>query len=116
MNGQRLPAMVDSGAIPTCIALRCVLSSPKLKNLTRSKYYGHKIVDANNNPIIPEFVISVTFELGEPSLLITLKVVVVKDFPFSCIIGQSLLGQCDNWNVDNRRKIMTLNGSAVVGF
>ena len=35
LDGQQIPAMVDSGANPNCISLRCVQGSPHLKKLTQ---------------------------------------------------------------------------------
>ena len=49
--------MIDTGATPNCIALRCVLGSPILKNLPRVPYAGKGIIDANGNLIHPKFVI-----------------------------------------------------------
>ena len=35
LDGQEIPAMVDSGANPNCLSLRCVQGSDFLKQLTR---------------------------------------------------------------------------------
>ena len=57
LEGQELPAMLDSGANPNCISLRCVRGSQYLKHLSRHQYTGKQIVDANGEPIDPSYVI-----------------------------------------------------------
>ena len=42
LNDQKLPIMVDSGATPNCLALRCVEASSCLKNILRHPYNGGK--------------------------------------------------------------------------
>ena len=36
LNNQTLPSMIDSGANPNCISMRCVQGSPHLRQLERS--------------------------------------------------------------------------------
>ena len=43
LSGQCIPVMIDTGATPNCIALRCVLGSPILKNLPRVPYVGREL-------------------------------------------------------------------------
>ena len=107
--------MIDSGATHNCIALRCVLGSNILKKLTRLKYDGKTLVGANGKPLPqPEFTIECTIVLGSPSITIRCMFVVIKDLPFSCIIGESTLLSLDSWEVSNTKKILTLNGTCVV--
>ena len=40
INQQSLPVMVDTGATPNCLALRCVQASIHLKSLPRQEYFG----------------------------------------------------------------------------
>ena len=115
-NGKQLPAIIDSGAIPCCIALRCVLNSPKLKCIMRQKYIGDRIIDANGNPVAPEFVIFVPLMLGQPAFSVTESFIVVKDLPFSCIIGQTLLNKLNNWSVDNKRHLIFFNKTTIIPF
>ena len=91
IEGQCLPAMIDSGANPNCISLRCVQGSSQLKVLSRSAYTGKQMVDANGEPIQPSFVIKCKLTLGTPSISIVTEFVVIKSLPFSCIIGQQAL-------------------------
>ena len=101
--------MVDSGASACCLALRCVLNSSKLKYIHREAYVGDQLFDAGGNPISPEFVITVSLQLGEPKLSVFQRFVVVKTLPFSCIMGQTFLNTLNSWTVDNRRKFLILD-------
>ena len=83
--------MIDSGANPNCISLRCVRGSDYLNSLARSQYSGQQIVDANGENIEPCYVLKCSLKLGTPSILIKTEFVVIETLPFSCIIGQTTL-------------------------
>ena len=68
LNGQQIPAMIDSGANPNCISLRCVQGSHYLKHLTKVEYSGKQIVDANGEPIQPSYVIKCKLLPGTPCI------------------------------------------------
>ena len=91
VNGQEISAMIDSGANPNCISLRCVRGSDYLNSLARSQYFGQQIVDANGENIEPCYVLKCSLKLGTPSILIKTEFVVIETLPFSCIIGQTTL-------------------------
>ena len=73
-----LPAMIDSGANPNCISLRCVQASEYLKKLERFPYSGRPIVDANNEPIKPSYVIRCQLSIGCPTITIETEFVVIR--------------------------------------
>ena len=108
--------MIDSGANPNCISLRCVQGSSQLKVLSRSAYTGKQMVDANGEPIQPSFVIKCKLTLGTPSISIVTEFVVIKSLPFSCIIGQQALRRFNSWEVSNVNRLLTLNKTCVVPF
>ena len=114
LNKQKLPAMLDSGANPNCISLRCVKGSPSLKRLQRYPYTGKQMVDANGEPIQPSYVIKVELVMGIPEIIVHTEFVVVQSLPFSCIIGQQTLRTFKSWEVSNVDKILTINRSHVV--
>ncbi len=116
LNGQEIPAMIDSGANPNCISLRCVQGSNYLKSLSRSQYSGKQIVDANGEPIEPCYVVECRLKLGTPSKTIETEFVVIKTLPFSCIIGQTTLQTFASWEVSNQNRILTINKRHVVPF
>ena len=116
LNGQEIPAMVDSGANPNCISFRCVQGSPHLKHLGQFEYSGKQIVDANGQPIEPSYVIKCQLEIGTPKKVIDTEFVVIKSLPFSCIIGQETLQTFSSWEVSNANKILTINKKHVVPF
>ena len=116
LNGQVVPAMVDSGANPNCISLRCVQASPHLKRLARLEYSGKQIVNANGEPIEPSFVIQCELKIGTPQKVITTKFVAIKSLPFSCILGQETLGKFSSWEVSNTNKLLTIDKIHVVPF
>ena len=116
LNGQQVPAMVDSGANPNCISLRCVQGSHYLKHLTKVEYSGKQIVDANGEPIQPSYVIKCKLLLGTPCIEIETEFVVIDTLPFSCIIGQTTLHTFSSWEVSNTNKLLTINKSHIVPF
>ncbi len=116
LNGQEVPAMVDSGANPNCISLRCVQGSTHLKRLTKLEYSGKQIVDANGEPIEPSFVIKCQLKIGTPQKTIETQFVVIKSLPFSCILGQETLGTFSSWEVSNTNKLLTIDKIYVVPF
>ena len=91
LAGQQLPAMIDSGANPNCILLRCVQGSKVLESLPRNPYVGKCIVDANGRELQPQFVINCTMKFGTPVVAVECEFVVIKSLPLSCIIGQRTL-------------------------
>ena len=91
LAGQQLPAMIDSGANPNCISLRCVQGSKLLQSLPRNLYVGKCIVDANGRELQPQFVINCTMKFGTPAVTVECEFVVIKSLPLSCIIGQRTL-------------------------
>ena len=116
LNGQRIPAMVDSGANPNCLSLRCVQGSHQLKQLEKFEYSGKQVVDANGEPIEPSFVIKCELKLGTPSIILEVEFLVIKSLPFSCILGQSTLQTFSSWEVSNTNKILTINKNIIVPF
>ena len=114
INGQGLPGMLDSGANPNCISLRCVRNSPYLKRLQQYKYTGKQMVDANENPIQPSYVIKCKLAMGRPEIVVDTEFVVLESLPFSCIIGQQTLRTFDSWEVSNVNKVLTINKTFVV--
>ena len=108
--------MVDSGANPNCISLRCVQGSPLLRCLKQFPYSGKQIVDANGESISPSLVIKCKLSVATPKLEIDTEFVVIKSLPFSCIMGQKTLRVFDTWEVSNVNKILTLNRRHTVPF
>ena len=115
-NNQTKPSMIDSGANPNCISMRCVQGSSHLRHLERSLYSGKRIFDAKGDLIEPNFVIKCSLSLGTPKLTIDTEFVVVETLPFSCIIGQKTLKVFETWEVSNVNKILTINKNYVVPF
>ena len=116
LSGQTLPTMIDTGATPNCIALRCVVSSSYLKGLTRKQYHGKTVIDANGNQLKPKFVISVSVVLGSSPLSFECDFIVIDGLPFSCILGQSLLSKFDTWSVCNVSKNIIFNNQTHIPF
>ena len=116
LNGQTISSMIDSGANPNCIAMRCVQGSPHLKQLERLPYSGRPIYDAKGELIQPTFVIKCRLSLGTPALVINTDFVVVETLPFSCILGQKMLKTFDTWEVSNVNRILTINKNHIVPF
>ena len=116
INSQFLDMMLDSGAMESCLAERCVTASPCLRNLTRFPYRGEELVDVNKNPVVAEYVIRASLVIGQPRISIVVEFVVVKNLPYSCIVGQNFLRKLDTWGVDNRRGILHMNNSTCPVF
>ena len=116
VNNQFLDMMLDSGAMGSCMAERCVRASSFLKSLTRFPFEGAGLVDVNKNPVVAEYVIRASLVIGQPQISIIVEFVVVKDLPYSCIIGQNFLRKLDRWGVDNRRGILHMNNSTCPVF
>ena len=116
VNSQYLDMMLDSGAMGSCMAERCVTASPLLKNLTRFPYQGDGLFDVNKNPVVTEYVIKASLVIGQPQISIVVEFVVVKDLPYSSIIGQNFLRKLETWGVDNRRGILHMNNSTCPVF
>ena len=117
LQSQEVPAMVDSGANPNCIiAYRCIQGSPILRQLPHFPYSGKQIVDANGEPIKPDYVVKCQLQIGTPKLIIETEFVVIKSLPFSCIIGQKTLRTFNSWEVSNINKILTVNQCHVIPF
>ena len=116
LDVQDIPAMIDSGANPNCISLRCVQGSEYLKGLKRHSYSGKRIVDANGEPIQPSFVIKCKLIVGCPKIAIETDFVVIQSLPFSCIIGQRTLQTFSTWEVSNTNKLLTINKIHKVPF
>ena len=116
LEGQEVPAMLDSGANPNCISLRCVNGSQYLKRMKRYPYSGKQMVDANDKPIEPAYVIKCNLRVGNPTLLIKTEFVVIASLPFSCIVGQQTLRTLDSWEVSNVDKIITFNKNCRIPF
>ena len=116
LEGQDVPAMLDSGANPNCISLRCVNGSQQLKRLKRHSYSGNQMVDANGEPIEPSFVIKCNLVVGNPRLLVKTEFVVIASLPFSCIVGQQTLRTFESWEVSNIDKIITINKNCRIPF
>ena len=76
LAGQDLPMMIDTGATPNCIALRCVSASDILKELPRKLYHGSNIIDANGQPLRPEFTIQCNLAMGTPKFSINCEFLV----------------------------------------
>ena len=106
LGGQELPAMIDSGANPNCLSLRCVQGSEWLRKVQRHQYSGKGIVDANGEPIQPSFVIKCCLTVGSPKIVVNTEFVVIQSLPFSCIIGQHTLRRFSSWEVSNTNKIL----------
>ena len=113
INGQQLPVMVDTGATPSCVALRCVEASPHLKSLPRREYVGAGIFTANGDALKPNFVITVHIVMGCPAVSITTELLVIKELPYSCIFGQNVLQQFPSWSVCNDNCVIYIGKSAI---
>ena len=74
------------------------------------------IIDANGNNICPSFIIKVTLKLGTPSLFVESEFLVVKDLPFSCIIGQNILSKFSKWSVCNATNMIEFNHSHTIFY
>ena len=116
LSGQCIPVMIDTGATPNCIALRCVLGSPILKNLLRVPYAWKGIIDANGNLIHPKFVISPTLVLGLPTISFQSSFIVVETLPFSCILGQNTFSKFSRWTINNIDRLITINDTCKIQF
>ena len=116
LGRQELPAMLDSGANPNCISLRCVNGSSYLKRLTKYPYTGKQIVDANGAAIEPSYVIKCKLQIGNPEITMETEFVVIPSLPFSCVIGQQTLRTFDSWEVSNVNKTLILNKMCYVPF
>ena len=79
INGQIVHVMWDTGAIPCCIAYRCVKNSSKLKRIPINNYQGHPIVDASGNIMTPEFVITTVVTIGQPDISVKCDFVAIKN-------------------------------------
>ena len=86
LASQEIPAMIDSGANLNCISYRCVQGSSVLRKLEHFPYSGRQIVDANGEPIEPDYVIKCQLQVGTPKLVVDTEFVVIKSLPFSCIL------------------------------
>ena len=113
LNGQLFDAMLDSGATVCCVARRCVSSSAALSKLPVRPYTGRPLLDANKRPLAAREELSVSFVAGSPALSLNVTMVIVDDLPYSCIIGTTLLSKLENWGVNNRTSILSLNSSTV---
>ena len=113
LNGQKLDAVLDSGATVTCVARRCVTGSPQLNQLPLIPYTGKPLLDANRKPLSARHVISTKFVVGVPALSVDVNIVVVDDLPYSCLVGTNLLSKLKTWGIDNTKSILTLNSSVV---
>ena len=116
LEGQEVPVMLDSGANPNCISLRCVRGSQQLKQLKQYRYSGKQMVDANGEPIEPSFVIKCTLCVGNPKLLVETEFVVIASLPFSCIMGQQTLRTFNSWEVSNVDKSVIINKKCRIPF
>ena len=114
--GQPLPMMIDTGATPNCIALRCVSASPCLKVLPKKRYNGRKIIDANGNVIQPKYVISTSLVVGQPSISQDTEFLVIESLPFSCILGQKTLSKFKQWTVSNITHQIIINNNHKLPF
>ena len=116
LGRQELPAMLDSGANPNCISLRCVNGSSYLKRLTKYPYTGKQIVDANGAAIEPSYVIKCKLQIGNPEITVETEFVVIPSLPFSCVIGQQTLRTFDSWEVSKVNKTLILNRCVMYHF
>ncbi len=116
LDSQTIPSMVDSGANPNCISLRCVQGSSHLRRLEKHPYSGRRICDAKGELIEPNFVIKCQITLGTPKLTFWTEFVVMESLPFSCIIGQKTLKVFESWEVSNTNRILTINKRHIVPF
>ena len=82
LNGQSIDCMLDSGATKSCIAKRCVTSSPILSKLPWQPYVGKPLVDANERPLSACHEIVVRFVVGDPAISLTIKLVIVDSLPY----------------------------------
>ena len=116
LSGQDVPVMIDTGATPNCIALRCVMASSILKDLPRNTYRGNDIIDANGQPLQPSFSIKCDITIGTPQLAITCEFLVFDALPFSCILGQSTLSRFSTWSVSNANRLITINDNHILPY
>ena len=112
-NQQALPVMIDTGATPNCLALRCVQASIYLKNLPRQEYFGSGVLAANGHNLRPSFIINTSISLGSPPLHIQTQFLVIDSLPYSCILGQCVLQNLSVWSVSNVTRTITMNQSQI---
>ena len=108
--------MIDTGATPNCIILRCVSASDILKELPRKLYHGSNIIDANGQPLRPEFTIQCNLTMGTPKFSINCVFLVLEALPFSCILGQNTFSKFSSWNISNLNKIITINNETKLPY
>ena len=113
LNKQIFDMLLDCGASTCCIANRCVTSSDVLKKLPKHPYQGPGLVDVNGNSLHAEHVIRLDFVVGEPELSLAVDFVIVKDLPYSCIVGMNMLNILKTWGVNNNSRTLHLNSSIV---
>ena len=116
INNQALPAMIDSGATPCCLARHCLNASPQLSCLPRKIYTGPGVIDANGKPMSPEFTINATLVLGHPEIRVDVDFLVFDGLPYSCIIGQSLLRKFTSWAICNNTHTLTIDCKSKLEF
>ena len=108
-----MDAVLDSAATRCCIARRCVSSNSVLRKLVAQPYDGLPLLDANKKPLAATHIIKVNFAAGTPLLSFSIDFVIVKDLPFSCIIGTELLSKLESWGVDNVKSTLSMNSSVI---
>ena len=108
--------MLDTGAIPCCLASRCVLGSQKLSHVTRESYTGPAIFDASGNQVSHDFVINTSLRIGVPQVDVLQQFVVIKDLPFACILRGDFLKKLQTYEVSNLDNVILLNKSSKVSF
>ena len=113
LNEQPIPVMLDTGATPSCIALRCITANAVLSKLPRKPYLGLGITAANGENLQPDFIVTVTVTMGNPTTLVNVDILVIKNLPYSCIFGQNLLQLFDTWTVCNVNRIISVNASKI---
>ena len=117
LAGQDLPMMIDTGATPNCVSLRCVSSaSDILKELPRKLYDGSNIIDANGQPLQPEFTIQCNLTMGTQKFSINCEFLVLEALPISCILGQNTFSKFSSWNISNLNKIITINNESKLPY
>ena len=114
LNGHILDCLLDSGASVTCIAKQCVTSNPILSQLIQKPYTGPILLDANRKPLSAKYVIRANFIAGTPVLSLDIDMVIVENFPYSCIVGTNLLSKLKHWGIDNTSGTLILNSSIVL--
>ena len=112
-NGEMLPAMIDTGATPCCIALRCVEASSNLQSLPRQNYVGTGVTVADGSVLQPSSTIRINVVIGQPAISVSVEFLIIKDLPYSSIIGQNLLQTFPKWEINNVNKTIHIGQSAL---